>query len=235
MLISFPVMADELVESQSLPQAISELASATNDQTLDQRTSRRLGLSREQISGRSSLPPGVSLARNVQHFNSERHIEHVKYVKPSNDYQKDKPQYQSVTVLESTIPEIPEGSVLKSNTHGVVFFFNGCWLALSSATDYFLNEFGEIMEKDSYQWILSNFIDGITPDRGTSGPIGRMRYQTYSGTSIDVWETDCTSERYPVNEPMVYPLRLTNDLYVIKFAAPQELAAPKKEKLTKWW
>ena len=206
-LIGFPVMGDERVELESLPQAIGESASAVKENTLHVRTSKK-----------SSLPSGVS------------HIGSVRRVDPPNDYQKAKPQYQSITVLKSTIPEIPEGSVFKSKTHGTVFFFKGCWLVLSTETDHLLDEFGGPIEKDSYRWVLSNFIDVITPNEGIWAHGNRiMSYRTLSGTDVEVWKTDCTSERYPVNESMAYPLRLTNDLYVIEFAAPQELVPPQRE------
>ena len=171
MLISFSVKADELVESQSLAQAISELASAIKEHTLDEQTSRK---------------QSVPASRRLQTFP----------VAPLSDSQKNKPQHQFVTVLKSTIPEIPEGSVFKSNTHGITFFFNGYWLALGAVTDYFPNDFGEIMENDSYQWTLSNFIEGITPyTGGSSRNDRRTNFRTYSGTTIEVWETDCMSER----------------------------------------
>lgn len=211
-IMSFSVMAEECVEIESSWEVMGELASdaGNKERTVYQETLGR----QPAVPVTRRLPPGVSIPKSRPH--------------PFEDYQKDKPQYQSITVLNSTIPEVPEGSVFKSNTHGIKFFFNGYWLYLDKTATYFPNEFGETMQKDWYQWRLSNFLRGsIRSAQETSHNDGVVSFTTSEGISIRVVRYTC--DPTPVDEPMSYPLRLTNDLYFIEFAAPEQLDYPKKE------
>jgi len=211
-VISLSVMADEFVKNQSPRKAICESTSVTENKTsaLDEETSG----GRPKVSVQRRLPAGVRVPASRPD--------------PFEDYRKGKPQYQSITVLKSSIPEIQEGSVFKSNTHGVKFYFNDYWLFLSKKAEYFSNEFGETMQKDLYQWEFSNYIEGSPRYSHRGGSNNRTtNFTTPEGITIQIVSFTC--DPIPVNEPMSYPLRLTNDLYFIEFAAPQPYEYSKKE------
>jgi len=225
-LISFSVMADELVENQSPQKAMRELTSATEntEQTLSEETSgdpsavsvqeARSGTMKSRPKTvRGQLPAGVSLHPRLD---------------PFEDYKKDKPQYQFITVLKSTIPEVQEGSVFKSNTHGVKFYFNGYWLFLNKNIAYFPSEFGETLEKYLYQWEFSNYLEGSTRCSNRVHLRGVRMIGFYTPEGIEIPVVSCLCDPIPVNEPMSYPLRLTNDLYFIEFSAPEPLDYPQK-------
>jgi hypothetical protein len=130
-----------------------------------------------------------------------------------------KPRYQSITVVNSTFPEIQTGTTFKSDSYGHHFYFNGYFLTvgkvfLSSYTD----EFGNRKIVKGFQFGLGNnpcLAEDLQMAKIFTGPLLRnfgpkqINYTLFLSNELE--------------KDIRYPLKLTNDLCAIEFSEPQPL------------
>ena len=131
-----------------------------------------------------------------------------------------KPQFQSMIVTNSTFPEIPSGTMFKSDSYGHRFFFNGYFLTVGKVyLSNYLDEFGNNKIVQGFQFGLGN-----SPKFQESLEAGKHDaiVQSHPRLPHPIKYTFFFSNK--LGKEILYPLKLTNDLYSIEFSEPQPLA-----------
>jgi len=130
-----------------------------------------------------------------------------------------KPQYQSMTVLNSTFPEIQSGTTFKSDSYGQRFYFNGYFLVMDRVIlSGYIDEFGNHKKVSGFQFGLGNnpyLAENLHKAKIITAPpfqrVGQkpIKYTLFLSNEL--------------GKDVCYPLKLTNDLYSIEFSEPQPL------------
>jgi len=124
-----------------------------------------------------------------------------------------RPRYQSITVVNSTFPEIQTGTTFKSDSYGHHFYFNGYFLTLGKEfVRTYLDEFGNNKSESCFQWGLDN------------GPFSMIMVQARPSRNNN--SPTFLSDKLSTSQDALYPLKLTNHLYSIEFSAPRLLTSP---------